>query len=127
MNLRISRKKLTAAIVILAVVGGLAWHAKPFLARHYVAQLSQADEAGRESWVASVVGLDEAAVPALLAALEQAEEKSSENLEFALIGLTKRWGPGDVARRAFLRKWPNASSYLAHGARTVRCRCPSHF
>jgi hypothetical protein len=101
----LTRKKLVVTLVIAGLLGATAWRQrKPFLASHYVARLSQAEDADRESWVAEVVALDEAAVPALLAALASGDKKTCANLESALVGLARNWGAEDPRSQALLEQ-----------------------
>jgi hypothetical protein len=99
------RKKLVVALTILGLLAGAAWwQRKPFLAKYYVQQLGQADEANRDGWVAGVIGLEEAALPALLKALENADKRTCDNLEFALVGLVRGWGPADPRSQMLLEQ-----------------------
>ena len=101
----LTRKKLVVALAMLGFLGGIAWwQRKPLLANHYVQRLGQADEANRESWVARVIALEEAAVPPLLAGLECADNNTCDNLVGALVGLVRNWGPDDPRSQDLLEQ-----------------------
>jgi HEAT repeats len=121
----LTRKNLVVALAILGLLGGIAWwQRKPLLARHYVQRLGQADEANRESWAASVIALDEAVVPSLLAALESADNKTCANLEFALVGLVRNWGPDDARSQALLEQVALHFGSLNEGAKNSVLQIP---
>ena len=98
------RTRIVIAIA-LALLGGIAWwQHQPLLAKYYVSQLAHADEAHRESWATSVIALDDAAVPALLAALDKGDQQTCDNLEFALVGLARKWGVDDPRAQGLLEQ-----------------------
>ena len=71
-------KKLLVLLVLMGILGGVGWwQRRPVLAWYCVKQLGQANEENRGDWAASVVSMDEAALPSLLTALENADEKAS--------------------------------------------------
>jgi hypothetical protein len=101
----LTRKRILVTSALLALVAGAGWwQRRPLLARYYVHQLGQADETSREKWLACVVGLDEAAVPSLLASLADADQQVSDNNVSALVGLAAAWGPDDARSQALLEK-----------------------
>jgi hypothetical protein len=101
----LTRKKVLVMLAIAGVLGGIAWwQHKPLLARYYTQRLTQADEASREVWVARLVALDEAAVPSLLASLDNANRAIADDVALALVGLLRTWGPEDARSQAILEK-----------------------
>jgi len=91
-----SRGKILGILASVGLLGAIAWwQSGPLLARYYTSQLSHAEEANRENWVARLLALDENAVPALLNGLQSADKKTYENIECVLVGLSRQWGPAD--------------------------------
>jgi HEAT repeats len=98
-------KKLLILLALFGVLGGVGWwQRRPVMAWYYVKQLGQASEENRDGWTANVISLDEAAIPSLLTALDNADKKASANLETALLGLLNDWGPGDARSENLLRE-----------------------
>ena len=84
------------ALVVLAGLGGIAcWQREPVLAWHYVRQLTNANEDNREACAIKVASLDEAALPRLLDAMQNADANVCANVQCALMRLAKKWGPAD--------------------------------
>jgi hypothetical protein len=88
----------------LLLVGGVAaawveW--VPIQAWVSVQALAQAGEADRDAWAERVAGLDEAAVPGLIACLGRGDRRVCANAEPALRRVADRW-TGDDPRRAAL-------------------------
>jgi HEAT repeat protein len=105
MALRMTGKKCLVILAILGILGGVAWwQGEPLLARYYVHELRAADESNCADWLARVVALDEAALPALLGALESAENKETNNVEAALVALVNKWGPEDPRAHLLLER-----------------------
>jgi HEAT repeat protein len=118
-------RRRVLALLLLVLVGTIAWLArKPFLIDYYVRGLSQADEAGRASWVESVIGLDEAAVPTLLEALANADSKTCGNLEFAFAGLARKWGPDDARTLDLLTRMSAQFTKMSVVAKTCVLEIP---
>ena len=88
--------KLLAAVMVIVLVGGVAWWQRtPMLTWYYLRELSAADADSRERWAERVATLDAAVVPGLLSKLEQPDPTFCINAEAGLVALVKRWGPED--------------------------------
>jgi hypothetical protein len=86
---------LICLALVAAVAGGLWAMRTPILTWYYIRGLSKASEEDRDEWVDRVVGLDEAAVPALLACLQKDNAQVCANARAALVCLVQHWGPAD--------------------------------
>jgi hypothetical protein len=105
MSKLLTRKKLVGTLAIFGILGAVAWSQwRPLWAQYCVQQLAQADDAGRDKWVTSVIALDESAVPALLACLQNADQNACENLRAALVELARKWGADDTRSGALLEQ-----------------------
>jgi len=92
------RRKLflgSLALIVL-VAAGAAWFGRTsLLTWYYVRGLSRSDERDRHIWVRRVIGLDRAAVPALIDCLRQDDLRTGPNAAEALGQLAEDWQPGD--------------------------------
>src|SRR5262245_25094564 len=87
---------LLAAAALVLTLAGLAWlNRTPLLTWYYLRGLADAGEADREKWVERLAGLDGAAVPGLLAFLQEGSPMVCGNAGAALARLFKRWGAED--------------------------------
>jgi hypothetical protein len=91
-----SRKFLLGFLVVLLLVGGMAWMERAqLLAWFYLHRLSLASEDQRQPWVERVAGLGEGAVPGLLACLARPDSQACGNARAALECLSTEWGEAD--------------------------------
>src|ERR1043166_8719735 len=113
------RKSLVVMVWIVAIGGIVWWQRAPVFSWYYLRELTAADAQSRERWAERVASLDTAAVPGLLACLEQSEPTVCINAEAGLVALMKRWGPEDPRMHAFadeLRQRFGTLSPLGQGA-----------
>jgi hypothetical protein len=90
------RIKSLICLLLVAALGGGWWYVHtPVLTWYYVRGLAKAGEEDREEWVDRVVGLDKAAVPALLDCLARDDAQVCANARAALVCLVQHWGPAD--------------------------------
>jgi hypothetical protein len=96
MKALLTSKKAWLALLILAVVGGLAWWQRgPILARYYVRQLRGAYPDNRDEWARKVADLEEAAVPGLLDGLRDPDALVCGNMQCPLYLMARGWGRDD--------------------------------
>ena len=93
---------LLSLLIVLAGIGW--WQRTPLLAWYYVRGLSGAENEDRETWVTRVVGLDSAAVPALLACLRRDNPQACGNVQAALVHLVAHWGSSDPRTQELAEK-----------------------
>jgi hypothetical protein len=93
---------LLGALALLLLGSAAAYvERRPLLAWVYVQGLARAGAADRDAWADRVAGLDQAAVPGLLACLGRGGPETCANAEAALRRLAERWDR-DPARHASL-------------------------
>jgi hypothetical protein len=97
----LGHKKWLLTIGMVFVLAGLAWSQRTaILSWYYLRELGGIDEASREAWVGRVASLDWATVPGLLKQLTTQDPTICNNIEGALVALTRRWGPEDPRTHA---------------------------
>ncbi|MCC6417393.1 MAG: hypothetical protein IT429_04010 [Gemmataceae bacterium] len=90
------RKGWVCALVVAVGLGAAGWlNRTALLSWYYLRGLAGAADGDRATWVERVAGLDEEAIPGLLAHLASADARICANCEAALSCLVRRWGAGD--------------------------------
>lgn len=108
MHSLLGNKKRLAALSLATVLGVCAWwQYRPIVAWYCVSRLAEADEASREAWIESVVGLDQCSVPRLLVELATPSEVRCNNVAEALKELVRKWGREDPRAQALVGEMKN--------------------
>lgn len=113
---RFARLRAAALAAVLLLLAGVAvaWVGRlPLLAWVCVQALARAGAADRDVWAERVAGLDEAAVPGLLACLGRPDRPACDNAEEALGRLARRWGRDDARRAALAGRLAEAFARLS--------------
>jgi hypothetical protein len=94
-------KKVLFSLGLVIILAGVGWWERtPLLSWYYLRELAQAEEEDRDKWVERVAGLDQAAVPGLLAHLRRDDARVCANARAALACLIQRWGSDDARAAA---------------------------
>jgi hypothetical protein len=88
------------AAILLAGAGVTLLERAPLLAWYYVRCLAGSNEAERDTWIARIAQLEEAAVPELVSCFRRNDAQACANARLALVRLAARWSADDSRRAA---------------------------
>jgi HEAT repeat protein len=96
------RKFVVGALAAILLAGAwVTWLERtPLLAWYYVRGLAGSGEAERDTWIARIAQLEEAAVPELVGCFRRKDAQACANARLALVHLAARWSADDSRRAA---------------------------